>query len=325
VSDPLVSEAGLRLAVFAGVLGAMAAWEILAPRRRLRARKRARWRAHLALGALDAAAVRLLFPAGAVGAAAAAAERGWGLLHRLELPAAWSALFAVVALDLAVYLQHLSFHAFPPLWRVHRVHHADLDFDVTTAIRFHPIEILLSMLYKVAVILLLGLPVAGVLWFEVLLNASALFNHGNVRLPRWLDRALRRVLVTPDVHRIHHSVLPAESNRNFGFCLSFWDRLFGTWLEQPAWGHEGMPIGLEELQALRRERLGWILALPFRCAASPRSPGFVASRARKAPSGPTAFTPGRRPRRRSRTGAAGSRPPSAEPAARRGSRFRTPR
>jgi len=262
MSGALSSEVVLRLTAFAAGLAAMALWETLAPRRNLRLPKRARWTANLSLVALNTIVVRLLFPAAAVGAAAMAAHRGWGLLTLLDLPAWGSLLLSVVVLDLAVYLQHVLFHAAPTLWRLHLVHHADLDFDVTTGLRFHPIEIVLSMLLKVGVVTALGLPVLGVLVFEVLLNATSMFNHGNVWMPGVLDRALRAVVVTPDMHRVHHSVLRHEANSNFGFCLSWWDRLLGTYRAQPRAGHEEMTIGTEHLQEARDQTLGWLLRLP---------------------------------------------------------------
>jgi sterol desaturase/sphingolipid hydroxylase (fatty acid hydroxylase superfamily) len=207
--------------------------------------------------------LRVLFPAAAVGGAVLAEERGWGLLNAVQLPTAVSFIASVVALDLAVYLQHVMFHAVPALWRLHMVHHADLDFDVTTGLRFHPLEIVLSMVIKLAVIAALGPSPGAVVAFEVLLNATSMFNHGNVRLGARLDRALRWLVVTPDMHRVHHSVRPAETNSNFGFNLPWWDRLLGTYRDQPADGHEAMTIGLEQFQAPSRQSLWRLLALPF--------------------------------------------------------------
>jgi sterol desaturase/sphingolipid hydroxylase (fatty acid hydroxylase superfamily) len=233
MSGVLTSEAALRLGAFLGVFAVMAIWETLAPRRILRLPKPARWTANLGIAALNTLLLRLLFPAAAVGVAAVAADRGWGVIALLDLPA-WAAVpLAIVALDLAIYLQHVLFHAVPTLWRVHRVHHTDLDFDLTTGLRFHPIEMILSMLFKLSLVVALGPPVVAVLVFEVLLNATSLFNHGNVRLPALADRVLRGVLVTPDMHRIHHSAIPLEENSNFGFCLAWWDRLLGTYRAQP--------------------------------------------------------------------------------------------
>ncbi len=213
---------------------------------------------------LDTLAVRFLIPLGAMGAAVLAQQHGWGLFNNLALPEWLAAALSVVALDLAIYLQHVMFHAVPLLWRLHMVHHADLDFDVTTGVRFHVLEILLSMLIKMAVVLLLGAPAVGVLAFEVLLNATSMFNHGNVRLPAWLDRILRLFVVTPEMHRVHHSVHVRETNSNFGFNLPWWDFLFGTYKGQPADGHEGMTVGLEQFRDERRaDRLHWMLLLPF--------------------------------------------------------------
>jgi sterol desaturase/sphingolipid hydroxylase (fatty acid hydroxylase superfamily) len=260
------SEPWLRAAAFLFVFAAMALWEAAAPRRPLRWARRARWLPNLGIAAVDTLLVRLVFPAAAVGAAALAAERGWGLLPQLRWPGALVLVASLVALDLAVYLQHVVFHAVPALWRLHLVHHADLDFDVTTGLRFHPLEILLSMLWKTGVVLVLGAPPAAVLAFEVLLNATSMFNHGNARLPPGLDRILRWLVVTPDMHRVHHSVLRPEANSNFGFNLPWWDRLLGTYRAQPRAGHEAMAIGIEQLQGIAPSGLGGLLALPFRVA-----------------------------------------------------------
>jgi len=259
-------EPVLRLGVFLGVLSAMALWEAVAPRRPQRYRRRQRWPHNLLLVALDTLAVRLIFPLAAVGAALIATEHGWGLLNALTLPP-WLALpVAVLALDFVIYLQHRLFHAVPWLWRLHRVHHADLEFDVTTGVRFHPLEILLSMGIKLAAVVALGAPALAVLIFEVLLNATSLFNHGNVRLPERLDRVLRLFLVTPDMHRVHHSIVRRETDSNFGFNLPWWDRLLGTYRAQPAAGHLGMTIGIEQFREARELRLGRLLLQPFRSA-----------------------------------------------------------
>jgi sterol desaturase/sphingolipid hydroxylase (fatty acid hydroxylase superfamily) len=254
----------IRLGCFGGVLLLMALWEVLAPRRRLTVRRAERWSSNLGLTALNTLAVRFLVPLGAVGAAVLAEEHGWGLLNNLALPGWLAVLLAVVALDLIIYLQHVMFHAVPLLWRLHMVHHADLDIDATTGVRFHTIEILLSMGIKVAAVVLLGASAVAVVVFEVLLNATSVFNHANVRMPRWVDRLLRLVVVTPEMHRVHHSAIPRETNSNFGFNLPWWDFLFGTYKSQPARGHEGMTIGLEQVRDERKaDRLHWMLLLPF--------------------------------------------------------------
>jgi sterol desaturase/sphingolipid hydroxylase (fatty acid hydroxylase superfamily) len=254
----------IRLGLFAGVLLLMALWEALAPRRRPTVSKSLRWSSNLGLVALDTLAARFLVPVGAVGTAWLAQQRGWGVLNNVPLPGWLAVALAVVALDFAIYLQHVMFHAVPLLWRLHMVHHADLDFDASTGVRFHPIEILLSLGIKMGVVVLLGASAGAVLLFEVLLNATSVFNHGNVRLPGWLDRLLRLVVVTPEMHRVHHSVLARETNSNFGFNLPWWDFLFGTYRAQPAEGHERMTIGLKQLRDERQvERLHWMLALPF--------------------------------------------------------------
>jgi len=238
-------EPAIRLVCFFGIFAVMAVWELLAPRRVLSQSKRQRWFNNLGLVVFNTALLRLVFPLAAVGMATTAELNDWGLFNRIEAPG-WLVLIAsVVILDGAIYLQHVMFHAVPLFWRLHRVHHADLDFDVTTGSRFHPVEILLSMLIKFAVIVLLGPPVVAVVVFEVLLNATAMFNHSNVRLPAPLDALLRWVIVTPDMHRVHHSHLEHETNSNFGFNLSAWDRLFGTYRNQPEEGHEGMVIGID--------------------------------------------------------------------------------
>lgn len=257
-------EAPVRLGVFFGVFLVMALWEAAAPRRVLRMAKGRRWANNLALVFLNSLLLRLVFPAAAVGMAVFAQRQGWGALYYIKVPF-WSAVIAsVVALDLIIYLQHVMFHAVPLLWRVHRVHHADLDFDVTTGLRFHPIEILLSMLIKFAAIVVLGPPVLAVVLFEVLLNATSMFNHANIRLPRPVDRLLRWVLVTPDMHRVHHSIEDHEINSNFGFNLPWWDRLFGTYRDQPQAGHEAMTIGIRTFRDGRHcMRLTGLLTMPF--------------------------------------------------------------
>jgi len=255
-------EAWIRLSLFFGVLAVMAIWELLAPKRVL-IQGCSRWPGNLAIVVVNSVVVRLIFPAGAMGAALWAAENDWGLLNLVELPV-WQALFiAVVLLDLAIYLQHVLVHAVPILWRLHMVHHADLDIDVTTGLRFHPIEIVFSMLIKIGVVVLLGAPVVAVLIFEVVLNGMAMFNHSNLRLPKLVDTAVRSLLVTPDMHRVHHSVIRCETNSNFGFNLSIWDRLFGTYIAQPQMGHQNMLIGLEQFQDEPAHRLKWMLRLPF--------------------------------------------------------------
>ena len=267
----LAHEPALRLAAFLGVFGAMAAWEALAPRRPPGLPRRRRWPANLGIVLLNGLLLRLLFPAAAVGMAAFAQAQGWGILNYYVMPTWLGLLAGVVLLDLAIYMQHVLFHAVPALWRVHRMHHADLDFDVTTGARFHPVEILLSMLLKFAAIAALGVSPAGVLLFELVLNAAAMFNHSNVRIPLALDRLLRAAIVTPDMHRVHHSIERDETNSNFGFNLSIWDRLFGTYRAQPRAGHDAMRIGIPEFRAPAEcARLDGMLAIPFREGREPR-------------------------------------------------------
>jgi sterol desaturase/sphingolipid hydroxylase (fatty acid hydroxylase superfamily) len=263
----LTHEAPIRLGAFFGIFALMALWELRAPRRVLTVSKALRWGSNLGLVVLNTVLLRLLFPAAAVGLAATAAGQGWGLMNHFGVPLWVAVPLAVIALDLAIWVQHVLVHAVPALWRLHRVHHADLDYDLTTGARFHPLEIVLSMLIKFAVILVLGPPVVAVILFEVILNGMAMFNHGNVGLPAELDRRLRRVLVTPDMHRVHHSVVDDEANSNFGFNLSWWDRLFGTYREAPRAGHLGMTIGIDGHRDPREvDRLPGMLALPFKGA-----------------------------------------------------------
>ena len=260
----LQNETVIRLTVFFGVLAVVALAEIILPRRRLTVSKLRRWASNLGIVFLNSLFVRLLLPATAAGFAVVAAQRGWGVFNVLEAPAWVGIIASVVFLDFAIYLQHVMFHAVPALWRLHRMHHADLDFDVTTGARFHPIEILLSMLIKFAVIAVIGAPAAAVIIFEVLLNATAMFNHGNFRLPAGLDRVLRLFVVTPDMHRVHHSIEDHETNSNFGFNLPLWDRLFGTYKDQPDAGHEAMTIGIRDYREPKlASDLPGMLILPF--------------------------------------------------------------
>ena len=265
MSDALLANEPLvRLFIFAGIFATMAAWEIFAPRREQKLTRGRRWPSNIGVVVLDTVLVRLVFPTTAVGLALLTEARGWGLFHALELPI-WATLpLAVMALDLVIYLQHVLFHAVPMLWRLHRTHHADLEFDVTTGARFHPIEILLSMGIKLGVVAALGAPPVAVLVFEVLLNATSMFNHSNVRMPAWLDRVLRWIVVTPDMHRVHHSIVARETNSNFGFNLPWWDRLFGTYRDQPAAGHKAMTIGIEQFRDPAEQRLDHMLTQPFR-------------------------------------------------------------
>jgi sterol desaturase/sphingolipid hydroxylase (fatty acid hydroxylase superfamily) len=263
-SSGIAAEPLIRLSAFFGVFVAVALWEALGPRRRRAFPRRSRWPHNLGLLALDTLLVRLLVPATALGVALAAQSQGWGLAHQLAVPQ-WLAIpLAVIVLDLTIYFQHVAFHAVPVLWRLHRVHHTDLDFDVTTATRFHPLEILLSAGIKLATVAAIGAPPIAVLVFEVLLNATAMFNHANAGLPARVDAALRWLVVTPDMHRVHHSILPQETNTNFGFNLPWWDRLFGTYRAQPVAGHEAMTIGIDAFRSPEDLRLDQLLIQPLR-------------------------------------------------------------
>jgi sterol desaturase/sphingolipid hydroxylase (fatty acid hydroxylase superfamily) len=261
--DPSL-EIVLRLGCAAAVFAVMAAWELLAPRRPLSIGRLWRWPSNIGIVLVDAALVRLLVPTAAVGAALYAAGHGIGLLHWLDLRLSVAALLGFLILDLVIYVQHVVFHHVPWLWRLHRMHHADLDIDVTTGLRFHPFEILISLAIKIAVVLAFGIPPVAVVVFEVVLNATSQFNHSNVAMPRWLDRILRLVLVTPDMHRVHHSVVRAETDSNFGFNLPWWDRLFRTYRAQPQAGHGGMTIGLPIFRDAKELRLDRLLIQPFR-------------------------------------------------------------
>jgi sterol desaturase/sphingolipid hydroxylase (fatty acid hydroxylase superfamily) len=257
------TEQAIRLSVFAGVLLLVALWEIIAPRRPLLDNKRRRWFTNLALVAIDTAAVRLLFPILPVALAQVAEARGWGLFNVVPMSLWLRILLSFLILDFIIYLQHLLFHYTPILWRLHRMHHTDLDLDVTSGNRFHPLEILISMLIKMTAVILLGAPAQAVLAFEVVLNACAMFNHGNIRLPAVFDRPLRLFLVTPDMHRVHHSVIVRETNSNFGFNLTWWDRICGTYRPQPEKGHLDMIIGLKEYRDPQQLTLLRLLVQPF--------------------------------------------------------------
>lgn len=256
-------ETALRIVLFVGAFGSIAYWEHKAPRRRLATSKKNRWIANLGLVALDTVLLRSVFPAAAVGLAIVAQENDWGWLNQIEISPWFAFLLGVVFLDFIIYLQHVLFHAVPTLWRLHMVHHSDLDFDLTTGVRFHPVEILLSMIIKFGAIAALGPSPEAVLTFEIILNAGAMFSHGNLRLPTGLDRVLRWIIVTPDMHRVHHSIMKRETNSNYGFNLSIWDRIFGTYRAQPRDGHERMIIGLEQFRDASQLKLPRLLLLPF--------------------------------------------------------------
>jgi len=256
----------LRLGIFFAVFLAIALLERHAPMRRLVTGRPRRWATNWAISVIDSVMVKLLFGAAAVGAALDAGARGIGLFNALAWPGWLEIVVVFLILDFAIWAQHLISHKVPILWRLHRVHHSDRDMDVTTAIRFHPGEIALSMMLKIGLVYALGAPALAVIAFEVVLNGASMFNHGNLRLPRRLDTMLRRLIVTPDMHRVHHSVVRTEHDSNYGFNLSIWDRLFGTYTAQPADGHEGMTVGLAEHQDAAPSRLVWALGFPFRKA-----------------------------------------------------------
>lgn len=254
----------IRFGAFAVMFAIMACWEILAPRRHLVASKAIRWSGNLGVLAIDIVLVRLLFTVLPIAMAEKVQAAGWGMLNIVTLPYWLKILIGIILLDFSIYLQHVMLHAVPVFWRLHMMHHADVDFDFTTGVRFHPIEILLSMAIKLAAVAVIGPTSLAVLLFEVFLNATSMFNHGNVRLPLAADRFLRLIVVTPEMHRVHHSVIPKETNSNFGFNFPWWDRIAGTYCAQPQAGHEGMTIGLIQFQGITRQTLLWMLLLPFR-------------------------------------------------------------
>ncbi|TCD16514.1 sterol desaturase family protein [Oricola cellulosilytica] len=262
------SEATIRLAAFLAIFAAMAAYELWSPRleraEMTGAMKSKRWFTNLSMVVISSICLRLLFPAAAVGTALYAESRGWGLFRQLGAPAALAGIVSFFILDLAVWLEHLASHKIPILWRIHRMHHSDNGFDVTTALRFHPLEIVLSMFWKAAVVIALGAPVAAVLVFEIVLNGTSMFNHSNIDLPQPIDKAVRKIIVTPDMHRVHHSSERRETDSNYGFNFSFWDRIFRTYLPQPKLGHKDMEIGLKDYRGAFSSGLVWTLGLPFR-------------------------------------------------------------
>lgn len=256
-------EATVRLAFFFGILLLISAIEGFAPRRPLTTSKRSRWFGNLGVVVVGAVLLRIVFPITAVHFAFRAGENGWGLFNAVDLPYGLVLVLSVVILDFIIYLQHVMFHAVPTLWRLHMMHHADLDYDLTTGIRFHPIEILISMVIKFSAIVVLGTPAVAVILFEIILNGMAMFNHGNFFIPLGFDRVLRWFVVTPDMHRVHHSVFPSETNSNYGFNLSWWDRIMGTYRAQPRLGHQGMTIGLNQFRDPSKLTFLWMLLLPF--------------------------------------------------------------
>lgn len=261
-------ETTIRLIAFLSIFTAMAAYELWSPRlereEMIGALKGRRWFTNLSMVVLSSVCLRIIFPAAAVGTALYAEQAGWGLFNQFDVPWIVAGLVAFVALDFAVWLEHVVSHKWPLLWRIHRMHHSDQGFDVTTALRFHPLEIVLSMLWKAVIIIALGAPVMAVLVFEIVLNGMAMFNHSNAKLPLGLDRLLRSVIVTPDMHRVHHSAIQRETDSNYGFNFSFWDRIFSTYVDQPSAGHSKMRIGLDEYDGPKTSNLGWALLLPFR-------------------------------------------------------------
>ncbi len=259
----LTNEASIRAASFFGIFIVVALWEVVGPRRKLSVSKGLRWINNLGIVFFNTLLLRFLAPLMAVGLAIMAEEENWGLLNNIAINSYVKLFLAVLILDLIIYLQHVMFHTVPWLWRLHRMHHTDLDFDVTTGSRFHPIEIILSMIIKMLIVAALGAPPVAVIIFEVILNATAMFNHGNIRIHINADRILRLLVVTPDMHRVHHSVKPDETNSNYGFNFPWWDRLLGTYKAQPEDNHLKMTIGLNQFRKSRYLRFHWLLIQPF--------------------------------------------------------------
>jgi sterol desaturase/sphingolipid hydroxylase (fatty acid hydroxylase superfamily) len=259
----LNSEIILRLSFFLSALTLLAVCELIIPRRALKESKAIRWYSNLGIAAFNSFIVSIVFPLMPLTIAVIANERGWGLFNLYDVAPGLVVVISVIFLDLAIYLQHILVHSVPVLWRFHRMHHADQDFDVTTGARFHPIEIILSIAIKMAVIVLFGIPIVAVVIFEILLNATSMFNHANIKLPIVLDSFIRKFVVTPDMHRVHHSVLSSETNANFGFNLPWWDHMFGTYQEQPINGHEKMEIGIEVFRSPNDLHFHRLLLQPF--------------------------------------------------------------
>lgn len=257
------NEPLIRLTCFIGIFTAVAMWELFAPRRTQQFSRWVRWPSNIGISVLNTVLVRIISPSALIGMALFADERSWGLLNHVAMASWLAIILAVLLLDLAVYFQHRVFHRIPILWRLHRMHHADLEFDVTTGARFHPIEILISLAFKLAIVALLGAPAIAVLVFEVTLNATSMFNHGNIRIPLDIEKYLRWMIVTPDMHRVHHSIVHDEMNSNFGFNVPWWDRLLHTYRAQPRAGHDGMTIGVEQFRSAVELRLDRLLIQPF--------------------------------------------------------------
>jgi sterol desaturase/sphingolipid hydroxylase (fatty acid hydroxylase superfamily) len=253
----------LRLSFFFAIFITMAIWEMMKPRRALTTSKGNRWIVNLSVTFIDALLVRFIFPMAAIGTAMIAEQHNWGLFNRLAIDSLAAGIIAILILDFTIYLQHVLFHYIPLFWRLHMVHHTDLDIDVTTGARFHPVEILLSMAIKIGVISLIGAPAYSVLVFEILLNGTSLFNHSNIYISPKIDKIIRLLVVTPDMHRVHHSVIIRETNSNFGFNFPWWDRVFRTYKDQPSKGHMDMIIGLANFRDAKRLTLPYILTLPL--------------------------------------------------------------
>ncbi len=277
----LYHESMLRVCFFVGIFIIIATLEILLVRRSLTTPKRKRWFANIGIVIINTILLRIIFPVGVVGMAIWVENQGWGLFNKVHLPFWVEVVLSIIFLDFIVYLQHVMFHALPLFWRLHMIHHADMDYDLTTGIRFHPIEMLVSMFIKIAAVILIGASPLAVIIFEILLNGTAMFNHGNFFINTTVDRILRLLVVTPDMHRVHHSVLPSETNSNFGFNFPWWDRLMGTYISQPSGGHIDMTIGLNQFRDPSQLTLCWMLVLPFMGKKGPYAIGHRGSKSKK--------------------------------------------
>ena len=257
-------ETIIRLSAAVGIFSIMIVWEYLSPRRKHQINRQQRWPINLGLAAFNMLLMRLTIGSLAYLSAVYASEQSFGLLNRLPLPEWMSIIATLLLLDFAIYCQHIVMHKYPPLWRLHQVHHTDLEFDATTAVRFHPMEIIVSMLYKTVCIVLLGANPWAVIAFEIILNGAATFNHSNIDMPPAMDKNLRRLIITPDMHRIHHSTIPAETDSNYGFSISCWDRLCKTYRAEPKEPQTTMAIGLTAFRSQQELTFMQLLALPFK-------------------------------------------------------------
>lgn len=256
-------ESYIRLGSFLAIFALLTIWEISSPKRKLLQLRYFRWFCNIGLITISSILVRFIIPTAAVGIALHVEQEQLGFLNLYELPFIVKFILAFVLMDLAIYFQHVMFHALPLFWRFHRVHHSDLDCDITTGLRFHPFEMIISIIFKFLIITSIGAPVLAVVFFEIILNAASMFTHSNIKIPSVIESMVRWFIVTPDMHRIHHSIKENETNSNFGFFISIWDRLLGTYIHEPAQGHVNMQIGLRKFREPKWQNLRWLIYLPF--------------------------------------------------------------